>query len=162
MCAHNWGDWTTSLSTTLLPLKWFSASASHLLLCVHMLSQSCPTRSPPGSSDRGISWARILEWVAMNSSGGSSRPRDQTCVSCIIWTERVFPEWPGNPLMPTTPGKQGIPWLPPIPRVWRSRTSTQLDGSQPGFVLRLPWYYLVINNLVFIFKIFYFVLGTAY
>ena len=31
--------------------------------------------SPLASSIRGISWARILEWVAMLSSRGSSRPR---------------------------------------------------------------------------------------
>ena len=39
--------------------------------------------SPPGSSVHGISQARILEWVAISSSRGSSRPRDQTCVSCM-------------------------------------------------------------------------------
>ena len=41
---------------------------------------------PPGSSVCGILQARILEWVAMPSSRGSSRPRDQThvfCISCI-------------------------------------------------------------------------------
>ena len=32
--------------------------------------------SPPGSSVHGISQARILEWVAMPSSRGSSQPRD--------------------------------------------------------------------------------------
>ena len=32
--------------------------------------------SPPGSSVPGISQARILEWVAMPSSRGSSPPRD--------------------------------------------------------------------------------------
>ena len=31
----------------------------------------------------GISQATILEWVAMSFSRGSSRPRDQTQVSCI-------------------------------------------------------------------------------
>ena len=31
----------------------------------------------------GILQARILEWVAMTSSWGSSQPRDQTQVSCI-------------------------------------------------------------------------------
>ena len=42
--------------------------------------QSCPTlcepmdRSPPGSSVLGILQARILEWVAMPSSRGFSRP----------------------------------------------------------------------------------------
>ena len=39
--------------------------------------------SPPGSSIHGILQARILEWVTMPSSKGSSQPRDQTCVSCI-------------------------------------------------------------------------------
>ena len=37
---------------------------------------------PSGSSVRGISQARILEWVAISFSRGSSRPRDQTRVSC--------------------------------------------------------------------------------
>ena len=31
----------------------------------------------------GFSWARILEWVAISSSRGSSRPRDQIHVSCM-------------------------------------------------------------------------------
>ena len=39
--------------------------------------------SPPGSSDHGISQARILEWVAISFSRGSSHPRDQTWVSFI-------------------------------------------------------------------------------
>ena len=39
-------------------------------------------RSPLGSSVHGISQARILEWVAISSSSGSSQPRDQTHVSC--------------------------------------------------------------------------------
>ena len=37
----------------------------------------------PGSSVRGILQARILEWVAMPSSRGSSQPRDWTQVSYI-------------------------------------------------------------------------------
>ena len=53
------------------------------------VSQSCPTLcnpmdcSPPGSSAHGISKARILEWVAMPSSRGSSQSRDRTHISCI-------------------------------------------------------------------------------
>ena len=39
--------------------------------------------SPPGSSVYGILQARILEWVAMPFSRGSSQPRDWTQVSCI-------------------------------------------------------------------------------
>ena len=39
--------------------------------------------SPPGSSVHEIFQARILEWVAMPSSRGSSQPRDPTQVSHI-------------------------------------------------------------------------------
>ena len=35
----------------------------------------------PGSSVHGIPQERILEWVAMPFSRGSSQPRDQTLVS---------------------------------------------------------------------------------
>ena len=40
--------------------------------------------SLPGSSVHGTLQARILEWVAMPSSRGSSYPRDLTCVSCLL------------------------------------------------------------------------------
>ena len=39
--------------------------------------------SPPGSFVRGISQARILVWVAISFSRGSSRLRDRTQVSSI-------------------------------------------------------------------------------
>ena len=39
--------------------------------------------SPPGSSVHGILQVKILEWVAIPSSRGSSQPRDQTLVSRI-------------------------------------------------------------------------------
>ena len=45
--------------------------------------------SPSGSSVPGILQARILEWVAMPFSKGSSRPRDQTWVSCIALPTKV-------------------------------------------------------------------------
>ena len=38
--------------------------------------------SPPGSSVHGILQGRILEWVAMPSSRGSSQPRDRSHI-CI-------------------------------------------------------------------------------
>ena len=44
--------------------------------------------SPPGSSVHGIFQARVLEWVAISFSRGSSRPRDWTRVSCIV--DRCF------------------------------------------------------------------------
>ena len=39
--------------------------------------------SLPGSFVHGISQARILEWVDISFSKGSSWPRDQACISCI-------------------------------------------------------------------------------
>ena len=36
-----------------------------------------------GSSVHGILQARILEWVAISFTRGSSQPRDRTHVSCI-------------------------------------------------------------------------------
>ena len=40
---------------------------------------------PPGSSVRGISWVRTLEWVAISFSRGSSGARDGNHVSCTIF-----------------------------------------------------------------------------
>ena len=63
-------------------------------------AQSCPTLcdpvdcSPPGSSIHGILQARIMEWVAISFSRGSSWSRDRTQVSCIagrrfnLWATR--------------------------------------------------------------------------
>ena len=64
------------------------------------VAQSCLTLcdstdcSPPGSSIHGILQARILEWVAISFSRGSSQPRDWTQVSCNALTS----EPPGKPL----------------------------------------------------------------
>ena len=44
--------------------------------------------SPPGYSVHGILQARILEWVAILSSRGSSQPRDQTHISSISCINR--------------------------------------------------------------------------
>ena len=69
-----------------------------------LVTQSCSALwdpmdcNPPGSSVHGILQARILEWVAIPFSRGSSWPRDQTQVSCIagrlftIWATREAPE----------------------------------------------------------------------
>ena len=62
-----------------------------------LVAQSCPTLcdpvdcSPPGSTVHGIFQARILEWVAISFSRGSSWPRDRTQVSCIAGI--FFTDW---------------------------------------------------------------------
>ena len=64
-------------------------SEASLCVCCAKSLQSCMTlchpmgHSLPGSSVYGILQARILQWVAMPSSRGSSLPRDQIWVSCI-------------------------------------------------------------------------------
>ena len=58
--------------------------------------QSCLTlRDPmdcslPGSSVHGIFQARVLEWVAISFSKGSSLPRDQSQVPCIAGRHFTF------------------------------------------------------------------------
>ena len=74
-----------------------------LLLKWSEVTQLCPTLcdpmdcSPPGSSVHGIFQARVLEWVTISFSRGSSHPRDRTRVSrttgiCFtIWAIREAP-----------------------------------------------------------------------
>ena len=66
------------------------------------VAQSCPTLcnpvdySLPSSSVHGILQARILEWVAISFSRGSSQPRNRTWVSCIagrrfiLWATKIY------------------------------------------------------------------------
>ena len=59
------------------------------ICCCCLIAKLCLTLcnpmdySLPGSSVHGIFQARILKWVAISFSRGSSWPRDQTCVSCV-------------------------------------------------------------------------------
>ena len=91
----------SSLSTGLLrrPLVDLSLKVKSEVL----VPQSCPTLCNPidcglkGSFLHEILQARILEWIAIPFSRGSSWPRDQIWVSCtdsrflIIWTTREAP-----------------------------------------------------------------------
>ena len=77
--------------------------SNNVFVCV-LVTQSCLTLgnpmdcSPPGSSVHGILQARILEWVAIPLSRGSSWPRDQIQVFLIagrfftIWATREAPD----------------------------------------------------------------------
>ena len=68
------------ISLLLVPghLKLLEVILSVLTLCDPV------DYSLPGSSVHGISQTRILEWVAISSSRGSSQPRDQTCISHTV------------------------------------------------------------------------------
>ena len=62
-----------------------------------LVAKSCPTLcdpmdcSPPGSSDHEIFQARVLEWIAISFSRGSSQLRNRTQVSCTAG--RFFTDW---------------------------------------------------------------------
>ena len=64
---------------------------------VVLIAQSCPTRCnptdcrKPGSSVHGIFQAKVLEWITIPFSRGTSWPRDQTWVYCIAG--RFFTIW---------------------------------------------------------------------
>ena len=102
--------------------------------CVHAYSlQLCPTLwdpmdcSLPGSSIHGILQARILEWVAMPSSRGSSQPRVETMsllVSCIgrhvLYQQRHL----GSPW-------ESLPWLGIEPGQWWPESQI-LTTRSPG------------------------------
>ena len=54
---------------------WACAVLSHSVVSDSRDPMDC---SPPGSSVHGISQARVLEWIAVSFSRGSSQPRDWT------------------------------------------------------------------------------------
>ena len=64
-------------------------SSQSYVACAVLVGKSCLTLgepvgcSPPGSSVHGISRVRIVEWVAVFFSRGSSQPRHQTHIPCI-------------------------------------------------------------------------------
>ena len=72
-----------------------SRSIEHQAMCVSrsVVSDSLWPHGlqPSSSSVHGIFQARILEWVAISFSRGSSQPMDRTWVSCI--TGRFFTSW---------------------------------------------------------------------
>ena len=75
-------------------IVWHVVAAKSLQSCLTLCDLI--DGSLPGSSVPGILQARILEWVATPSSGGSSQLRDRTRVSCIAG--RFFTtEPPGKP-----------------------------------------------------------------
>ena len=92
-------------SHTLLLTNYIKLFLSLIYICavLCLVTQSCPTLCDPmdchlpGFFVHGILEARILEWVAMPFSRGSSWPRNQTGVSCIAggfftsWATREAP-----------------------------------------------------------------------
>ena len=101
--------------------------------CKMKVAQSCPTLfdpmdySLPGYSVHGILQQRILEWVAIPFSRGSSQPRDRTQVSHIagsfftIWATREAPD-----VLKASPNE--MIWWPSSPKAY---WSPRIDNINP-------------------------------
>ena len=82
---HNSGSWST------LEQHGFELLGSTYQQVIGMCAQSFSTLchpmacSPPASSVHGLSQVRVLEWVAISFSRGSSHPRDQTIFCIAMW-----------------------------------------------------------------------------
>ena len=105
---YNRSDWSKLLSNSVGCRTFETRSSGHRSKFfrpvtkgyVCLVAQSCLTLCNPwtaahqASLSMGILQARILEWIAMPSSGASSQPRDRSQVSCIaggfftIWATR--------------------------------------------------------------------------
>ena len=87
------------------------------------------TIAHPGSSVHGILQTRILEWVAMPSSRGFSKPRDRTQVSYVSCIGRWVLYYLGSPQHPSHKSKaQGS-----LPK--DAQMSTLNQNTQE----RMPW-----------------------
>ena len=78
--------------------------------------------SPPDFSVRGISQARILQWVAMPFSRGSSQPKDRTCVSRLAG-EFFTPEPLGKPFASLKAVECSLSVLRGLASIWGSALS---------------------------------------
>ena len=106
-----------------------------------LVAQSCPTLCdpmdchPPGSSVHGILQARILEWVAMPFSRGSSQTRDRTWVShgsspLGIIASAPWPRAHHLSCVPASPWRPYWSWSP-IALDWRLLFHAPLLASFP-------------------------------
>ena len=97
-------DWFDNISVRSIKADFEYSDLRFRTVNLGMLvSQLCLTFCDPmdcsllDSFVYGILQARILEWVPISFSSGSSRPRDQTCISYIAG--RSFnAEPPGKPI----------------------------------------------------------------
>ena len=108
--------------------------------------QSCPILCDcmdcnlPGSSVHGIFQARILEWVAMSSSRGSSQPRDRTNISLSLlhWQARSLPlEPPGMPPFNEFCSVQSLSHVQLFVTPWTAACQASLPITSSWSILKL-------------------------
>ena len=121
------------------------ATAAACCKCSVLVTQSCPTLcdsmdcSPPGSSVCEIFQARILDWVALSFSRGSSQPRDQPR-SPALQAHSLLTELQGKP----NHGIESIKWdhVDEVP-------DKNLAYIINHLTLRAFWEYFAINFYLF-------------
>ena len=120
-----------------------------LLICpflwalVVLVTQSCPILCDPmdcrlpGSSVHGFLQVRILEWVAIPFSRGSSQPKNRTQVSCIagrfftIWATReaLWVSWVISKAR--NKSSQLERWYLPSKQAWRVEVKAKRRWPEP-------------------------------
>ena len=94
--------------------------------------------SRPGSSIHGLLQARILDWVVMPSSRGSSLPGDQTCISSIgrwflyHWGTWKAPMWAQHALKLRSGAQQKVL----APNQWLIHVGTRKTNWQGAYHLQ--------------------------
>ena len=89
--------WTRHLKYGFYEWWYYRQAVLYSFLIESEVAQLCPTLCDPmdcslsGSSVHGIFQARVLEWIAISFSRGSSRPRNRTRISHIAG--RRFTVW---------------------------------------------------------------------
>ena len=111
-------------------------------LKVSEVAQSCLTLwdpidcSLPGSSIHGIFQARVLEWVAISFSGGSSWPRNRTWVSRTVG--RYFNVWATRVMLLSFMKREK--WGTRQFRHWQN-CHCELRGHLPRCQGTVPWFH---------------------
>ena len=86
-------EWFPNLCFIFMTLILFMIRCHACSVMSDSMDSYAARSSPPGSSVLWISQARILEWVAISSSRGSSRLRDQTHLSVSCIGRRILYHW---------------------------------------------------------------------
>ena len=153
-----------SLAHCGIGVRYHYKASWRLLSCFPCAVLSCTLNlkdcSSLGSSVHWILQARILEWVAMPPSRGSSQPRDQTQNSHIaggfftIWVTREAQEyWSGKPI--PSPGELPISGIEPgSPVLQANSLSAELLWKPPsdaGWSSDITLVYLFFKIFIFLF-----------
>ena len=121
----------TIWATREVQTKWcvcLLVTQSCLILCHPM------ARSPPGSSVHRILQARILEWVAISFSRGSSWLRDRTQVSYIAGSLHCLSHW-GSPDQRVTKTQ----WVQLLQWCWKWKSAEAERRQRSAVPERLCW-----------------------